>query len=75
MTQRVNDAIDEVTQEYGNNIPINILDIIKQEKIILQNDPCLFKIPEYKLRTITDGPDWNNQHVMWQKLTQDDIQV
>jgi hypothetical protein len=41
-----------------------------QEEIILQNDPCLFEIPEYKLRTITDELDWDKQYVMWQKLTQ-----
>jgi site-specific DNA recombinase len=41
-----------------------------QETIVLQNDPCLFEIPEYKLRTITDELDWNKQYAMWQKLTQ-----
>lgn len=41
-----------------------------QETIILQNDPCLFEIPEYKLRTITDELDWDKQYTMWQKLTQ-----
>jgi len=40
-----------------------------QEEIILQNDPCLLEIPEYKLRTITDELDWNNQYSIWQKLT------
>ena len=41
-----------------------------QEAIVLQNDPCLFEIPEYKLRTITDELDWDKQYAMWQKLTQ-----
>ncbi len=41
-----------------------------QEAIVLQNDPCLFEIPEYKLRTITDELDWDKQCSMWQKLTQ-----
>jgi len=39
-----------------------------QEEIILQNKPSLFEIPEYKLRTITDGLDWDRQFAMWQKL-------
>ena len=41
-----------------------------QEAIVLQNDPCLFEIPEYKLRTITDEFDWDKQYAMWQKLAQ-----
>jgi site-specific DNA recombinase len=41
-----------------------------QEAIVLQNDPCLFEIPEYKLRTITNELDWDKQYAMWQKLTQ-----
>jgi DNA invertase Pin-like site-specific DNA recombinase len=41
-----------------------------QEEIILKNDPCLFEIPEYKLRIITDELDWNKQYAMWQKLSQ-----
>ena len=41
-----------------------------QETIVLQNDPYLFEIPEYKLRTITDELDWDKQYAMWQKLTQ-----
>jgi hypothetical protein len=41
-----------------------------QEAIILQNEPCFFEIPEYKLRNITDELDWDKQHTMWQKLTQ-----
>jgi len=41
-----------------------------QEEIVLQNNPCLFEIPEYKLRLITDELDWDKQYVMWQKLAQ-----
>ena len=39
-----------------------------QEEMILQNDPCLFEIPEYKLRNITDELEWDKQYAMWQKL-------
>ncbi len=39
-----------------------------QEEIVLQNDSCLFEIPEYKLRIITDELDWEKQSVMWQNL-------
>ena len=41
-----------------------------QEEMILQNDPCLFEIPEYKLRIITDELDWDKQYATWQKLAQ-----
>lgn len=41
-----------------------------QEEIILQNDPSLFEIPEYKLRSITDELDWDKQYATWQKLAQ-----
>jgi len=41
-----------------------------QEEIVLQNDPCLFEIPEYKLRIITDELEWDKQYTMWQKLAQ-----
>ena len=41
-----------------------------QEEIILQNNPCLFEIPEYKLRNITNELDWDKQYVTWQKLIQ-----
>ena len=41
-----------------------------QEEIVLQNDPHLFEIPEYKLRNITDELEWDKQYAMWQKLAQ-----
>jgi site-specific DNA recombinase len=41
-----------------------------QEEILLQNDPSLFEIPEYKLRNIADELDWDKQYAAWQKLAQ-----
>lgn len=41
-----------------------------QEEIILQNDSCLFEIPEYKLRIITEELDWDKQYATWHKLAQ-----
>jgi len=39
-----------------------------QEEIFIQNEPYLSKIPEYKLRNVTDEPDWEKQYAIWQKL-------
>ena len=41
-----------------------------QEEIILSSNKQLFKIPEYSIRQITKEPDWDEQHILWKKLSQ-----
>jgi hypothetical protein len=39
-----------------------------QEEILCSEKPNLKQIPEYKLRSVTNEPDWQKQQEIWQKL-------
>jgi hypothetical protein len=39
-----------------------------QEEILCSEKPSLKQIPEYKLRSVTNEPDWQKQQEIWQKL-------
>ena len=41
-----------------------------QEEILCAESPAFGQIPEYKLRSVINEPDWQKQEDAWQRLMQ-----